>query len=82
MVLEGDDGEVAAELLGAADCWRRADGEPSGPLRVSAPEVDKTRARLLAALGAERHSEHEARGRALSVEAAIARAVTGLTRRN
>jgi hypothetical protein len=82
MVLERiDDGKVAAELLGAADGLRRADGEPSGPLRVSAPEVEQTRARLVAALGADRLSEHEARGRALSVEAAIAGAVNGLTTR-
>jgi tetratricopeptide (TPR) repeat protein len=81
MVVEGDDdGEVAAELLGAADGLRRADDEPSGSLRVSAPEVEQTRARLEAALGTDRLSEHDARGRALSVEAAIARAVTGLTR--
>ena len=54
--------------------------QQSGALRISTPEVEQTRARLAAALGPDPTSERDADGRALSVEAAIARAVTGLTR--
>jgi hypothetical protein len=80
MILEGDgDLGTAAELLGAADGVREAE-QQSGALRISTPEVEQTRARLAAALGPEPASERDADGRALSVEAAIARAVTGLTR--
>ena len=82
LVLEAEqDTGRAAAILGASDQLRKAAGEASGGVRVIAEEVRHSRDRLASALGPERFSQHELRGRALSREAAITLALAGLTAR-
>jgi hypothetical protein len=77
LILEiDDDAERASAILGAADRLREAI-----EVRVITDEVRHARDRLADALGAERFALHEARGRTLSPEAAIALALAGLTTR-
>lgn len=77
----GDDGEQASAILGASDRLREAAGEARGGVRVIAEEVRHARDRLASALDAERAAQHEARGRALSREAAITLALAALQAR-
>ena len=77
LILEiDDDVERASAVLGAADRLREAID-----VRVITEEVRQARDRLADALGAERFALHEARGRTLSPEAAIALALAGLAAR-
>jgi predicted ATPase/class 3 adenylate cyclase len=73
LVLETEDMERAAAILGASDRLRDA-----AEVRVITEEVRHARDRLADALGAERFTLHEARGRTLSSEAAITLALAGL----
>ncbi|MGH8974121.1 MAG: ATP-binding protein, partial [Acidimicrobiia bacterium] len=82
VVEDQGDPELAAELLGAAGALREDTGEPTESLLVSSVERARSRAQLAATVGPDRLSELESRGRALGVEAMIARAVTGLTMRD
>jgi tetratricopeptide (TPR) repeat protein len=81
-VVMGDDGregpEATVELLAAARALRDDAGEPSTSLLVSTPEVGRIRARVTAELPTDRLASSETGGRALSVEAMIGRALTGL----
>ncbi|MCA1706749.1 MAG: tetratricopeptide repeat protein, partial [Actinobacteria bacterium] len=82
LVLKAEDNaEQASAILGASDRLRQAAGEPRGGVRVIAEEVRHAWDRLSGALGAERFALHEARGRALSREAAMKLALAGLTAR-
>jgi predicted ATPase/DNA-binding SARP family transcriptional activator len=77
LILEiDDDAERASAILGAADRLREAI-----EVRVITDEVRHASDRLADALGAERFALHEARGRTLSREAAIALALAGLAGR-
>ena len=74
LVLETEeDPERASAILGASDRLRDAT-----EVRVITEEVRHVHDRLVGALGAERFALHEARGRALSREAAITLALAGL----
>jgi non-specific serine/threonine protein kinase len=82
LVLEAEDnGEQVSTILGASDRLRESAGEARGGVRVIAEEVRHARNRMISTLGAERFALHEARGRALPREAAIALALAGLTAR-
>lgn len=82
LVLEAeDDAEQASVIFGASGRLRESAGEARGGVRVIAGEVRHARTRLASVLSAERLALHEARGRALPREAAIALALAGLTAR-
>ncbi|HEY3241029.1 MAG TPA: hypothetical protein VGL92_15785 [Acidimicrobiia bacterium] len=82
LVSEGESrAEPASELLGAAEALREATGEGGGGVRVIAGAVLDARRRLAGALGGDRFAQHQARGRALSRERAIAEALVDLTGR-
>ncbi|HET9891473.1 MAG TPA: tetratricopeptide repeat protein, partial [Mycobacterium sp.] len=82
LILQAEaDAEQASAILGASDRLREAAGEARGGVRVIAEEVRHVRDRLAGALGAECAAQHEARGRALSREAAITLALAALQAR-
>lgn len=82
LILQAEaDAEQGSAILGASDRLREAAGEARGGVRVLAEQVRHARERLASALGAERFAQHEARGRALSREAAITVALAGLQAR-
>ena len=79
LVLEAEqDADRASAILGISDRIREAASEPRGGVRVIAEQVRHARERLVAALGAERFTLHETRGRALSRDAAVTLALAGL----
>ncbi len=80
LVLEAEDAEPAVAILGASDRLRETAGEARGGVRVIAGQVRHAGDRLAGALGAERFAQHEARGQALSREAAITLTLAGLGR--
>ena len=82
LILQAEaDAEQASAILGASDRLREAAGEARGGVRVIAEEVRHVRDRLAIAQGAECAAQHEARGRALSREAAITLALAALQAR-
>ena len=74
-----NDAAAATEALAAATALRAAAGEPHGGMRVIAPEVERSRLRLLTDLGPERFATLDTCGRSRSVPAALdaARAALG-----
>jgi len=69
--------EAAAEIFGAAAARHEAHNETSSA-RFLAGDAHTCRLRLSEALGPDRFAHHLAHGRALSADAAIARALAGL----
>jgi tetratricopeptide (TPR) repeat protein len=79
LVLEAEqDVDRASTILGVSDRIREVAGEPRGGVRVIAEQVRCAGERLIAALGAERFTLHETRGRALSRDAAVTLALADL----
>ena len=72
---EAGDTGGAAELLGAAAGLRASMGEAEGGVRVVATEITAARQRLAATLGPASFDKLTTQGRALSLEAALSRAL-------